>query len=100
MLGLLPYLLLHPTKVHQVGAVGAQVVAGTPASLKRSVEGGLTDVSAVTAMVVYRPDEFRQVGDVLLRKLVFPVLVASAVGVVCLACNHGIYSSAVDYLLS
>ena len=45
----------------RVGDLGTRVLAGTPSTVNRSVEGGGTDVSDVTAMVVYRADEFRKV---------------------------------------
>ena len=44
-----------------MGDLGTRVLAGTPSTVNRSVEGGGTDVSDVTAMVVYRADEFRKV---------------------------------------
>lgn len=49
------------TKMTQVGSTGVEVVAGTPLSLIASVEKWGTDVSAVSGMVVYRADGFRQV---------------------------------------
>lgn len=45
----------------RVGDLGTRVVAGTASTVHRSVEGGGTDVSDVTAMVVYMADEFRKV---------------------------------------
>ena len=53
----------------------------------------MTDVSAVIAMVVYRADEFRQVGDALLRQLECPILLTSAVGAVYLATILGVYNA-------